>query len=474
MAIQPPPGGWGDEEWADDEKVRTIAGESVEPWKTFDACCGPWKFPNGLMNFLKDAGFKCPTPIQAHTWPVLLNGKDVIGVAKTGSGKTLGYLLPGYIKVKRANRSTDWNVGPQMLVIAPTRELCQQIYEESEKFGTPAGIKTACCFGGAPKGGQTRQLYSGPECVCATPGRLHDFLKEGSIKLGNCDYLVLDEADRMLDMGFLPQVREIVPYLASFADRQTALFTATWPREVAAIARDLTKDPTHIQVGTSDAVTTNADITQIVKIVHSEGDKMKFIENDVFQELQASGQSALIFMKTKRSVADTTRRLQRAGAPICCLHGDMEQRERDAALHSFKVGQTKVLLATDVAQRGLDLKNIGVVVNYDPPGNMEDYTHRIGRTGRAGAKGTAYTFLYPHEGSMASQIIKVMKKAGQKIPPELQEIASGSTSASWGSGGGSWGNWGSGGSNGGDPWGGWNKSGDNGGGGGGGGSKWDW
>mmetsp|Transcript_8265 Transcript_8265/g.14815 ORF Transcript_8265/g.14815 Transcript_8265/m.14815 type:complete len:468 (-) Transcript_8265:139-1542(-) len=453
-----PEGGWGDEQWADDEKVRTIAGESVEPWKTFDQCCGPWKFPNGLMAFLCDAGFKCPTPIQAHTWPVLLSGKDVIGVAKTGSGKTLGYLLPGYIKVKRANRSCDWNMGPQMLVVAPTRELCQQIYEESEKFGKPADIKTACCFGGAPKQTQCRQLWNGPECVCATPGRLNDLLKDKSIKLGNCDYLVLDEADRMLDMGFEPQVREIIPYLASPDQRQTALFTATWPREVQNIARQLTKDPTHIQVGSSDAVTSNSDINQQIIKVTSEGEKMRFIEGTVFPELIQSGGSALIFMKTKRSVADTTRRLAGAGVPICCLHGDMEQRERDQALHSFKVGRSKVMLATDVAQRGLDLKDIRVVVNYDPPGNQEDYVHRIGRTGRAGAKGVAYTFLYPTDSSIATAIAKVMKKAGQQVPPELQEIMNGGTAPqSWG---GSWG--GQGGPSGGNAWGNYRGGGDGG------------
>mmetsp|Transcript_328 Transcript_328/g.1135 ORF Transcript_328/g.1135 Transcript_328/m.1135 type:complete len:465 (-) Transcript_328:77-1471(-) len=454
-----PEGGWGDEEWADDEKVRTIYGESVEPWKTFDQCCGPWKFPNGLMAFLADAGFKCPTPIQAHTWPVLLGGKDVIGVAKTGSGKTLGYLLPGYIKVKRANRSCDWNLGPQMLVVAPTRELCQQIYEESEKFGKPADIKTACCFGGAPKQQQCRQLWSGPECVCATPGRLNDLLKDKSIKLGNCDYLVLDEADRMLDMGFQPQVEEIIPHLASPELRQTALFTATWPREVQAIARKLTKDPTHIQVGSSDAFTANNDIDQQIIKASSEGEKMRFIEGTIFPDLMKTGGSALIFMKTKRSVADTTRRLSSAGVPICCLHGDMEQRERDQALKAFKDGRAKVMLATDVAQRGLDLKDIRVVVNYDPPNNQEDYVHRIGRTGRAGAKGIAYTFLKDGDSSIASQILKVFKKAGQPVPPALQEIASGG--GGYGGGGGSWG----GAPSGGNAWGNYSKAaGDSGGG----------
>eukprot|EP00449_Zooxanthella_nutricula_P032739 CAMPEP_0198492440 /NCGR_PEP_ID=MMETSP1462-20131121/3424_1 /TAXON_ID=1333877 /ORGANISM="Brandtodinium nutriculum, Strain RCC3387" /LENGTH=471 /DNA_ID=CAMNT_0044221085 /DNA_START=60 /DNA_END=1471 /DNA_ORIENTATION=+ len=427
---------WGDKQWKDDEKVRVIHGESHDPWKTWDQCCGPWKFPNGLMSFLIDAGFKCPTPIQAYTWPVLLEGKDVIGVAKTGSGKTLGYLLPGYIKVKREEMkgamTCDHQNGPAMLVMAPTRELCQQIFEESERFGKPAAIQTACCFGGAPKGQQINRLRTGPQCVCATPGRLADFLREGSIKLGQCFYLVLDEADRMLDMGFEPQIREISRYLPEV--RQTALYTATWPREVRAIAATLTKDATHIQVGSTDNATTNSDITQHIIKIRSEADKMSFLEQTIFPKLQGSGGAALIFVKTKRSAATLFSNLSRAGAPIVCLHGDLDQRERDHALWAFKTGKAKVLVATDVAQRGLDIKNVEIVVNYDSPSNMEDYVHRIGRTGRAGEKGDAYTCLYENEGSIASQIAQAFRKAGQAVPEDLKHISE--RGGSFGGGGG--------------------------------------
>lgn len=428
---------WGDTEWKDDDKVRVIHGESYEPWKTWDACSGPWKFPNGLMQFLMDAGFKSPTPIQAYTWPVLMDGKDVIGVAKTGSGKTLGYLLPGYIKVKREEMkgsfACDPSAGPAMLVMAPTRELCQQIHEESERFGKPAQIKTACVYGGAPRQPQVKNLWAGPQCVVATPGRLIDFLKEGTIKLGRCLYLVLDEADRMLDMGFEPQIKDLARYLPQ--ERQTALYTATWPREVRHIADSLTKDASHIQVGSTDSATTNNDITQHIVKIRSEGDKMKFLENEIFPLLQRSGSSALIFVKTKRAAGNLYTTLARAGAPIVCLHGDMEQRERDHALWAFKQGKAKVLVATDVAQRGLDIKNVQCVINYDPPANMEDYVHRIGRTGRAGEKGDAYTCLYENERQPAQNILQVMRKSGQEIPPVLREIADmgGSTlSGAWG------------------------------------------
>merc|ERR1719515_508472 len=279
---------WGDDVWADDEKVRTISGESYDPWKSWDPCSGPWKFPNGLMQFLIDAGFKCPTPIQAYTWPVLMDGKDVIGVAKTGSGKTLGYLLPGYIKVKRQEVSDDMDCssqqGPAMLVCAPTRELCQQIYEESDRFGKPAQIKTSCLYGGAPRQPQMRALWQGPHCVVATPGRLNDFLKDESIHCGQVFYLVLDEADRMLDMGFEPQIREMIPYIADV--RQTALFTATWPREVQNIASRLTASPTHIQVGSTDGISSNADITQHVVKIRSEAEKMRFLDKEIFPVLR--------------------------------------------------------------------------------------------------------------------------------------------------------------------------------------------
>mmetsp|Transcript_47407 Transcript_47407/g.110767 ORF Transcript_47407/g.110767 Transcript_47407/m.110767 type:complete len:464 (-) Transcript_47407:45-1436(-) len=429
--------GWGDEVWKDDDKVRVLHGQHVEPWKTFQECSGSWRFPAGLMQFLIDAGFKCPTPIQAYTWPVLMEGKDVIGVAKTGSGKTLGYLLPGYIKVKRnEGKSFDPSRGPGMLIMAPTRELCQQIFEESERFGKPAKIDTACVYGGAPKGQQVRQLRNCPHCVVATPGRLNDFLQNRELQINQCEYLVLDEADRMLDMGFEPQIRELINYLPG--QRQTALYTATWPREVKEIASRLTKDAAHIQVGSEDSASANADITQHIVRVVNEKDKMRFLEGTIFPELQRTGGSGLIFVKTKKAASGLYHELSRVGAPIVCLHGDMDQSGRDHALHAFKTGMAKVLVATDVAQRGLDIKNVAFVVNYDAPSNLEDYVHRIGRTGRAGEKGDAYTCLYDSDSGIANQIKKVFQKTGQQIPRDLVEIASGGggIAQGWGRGGG--------------------------------------
>jgi len=268
------------------------------------------------------------------------------------------------------------------------------------------------------------------------------------VKIGRCLYLVLDEADRMLDMGFEPQMREIAKYLP--AEKQTALFTATWPKEVRQVAESMTtRDSVHIQVGSTDAQTTNADITQHIVKIRNESEKMRHLEEQIFPQLQTSGGAALIFTKTKRAAANMHSTLRNAGAPIVCLHGDMEQRERDSALWAFKQGKAKVLVATDVAQRGLDIKTVQIVVNYDPPANAEDYVHRIGRTGRAGNKGNAYTYLYENDAGPAMNIMKVMKKSGQTVPPELHQICQGQISnltgqwggryAGGGGGGGSWG-----------------------------------
>mmetsp|Transcript_54616 Transcript_54616/g.158060 ORF Transcript_54616/g.158060 Transcript_54616/m.158060 type:complete len:283 (-) Transcript_54616:272-1120(-) len=224
-------------------------------------------------------------------------------------------------------------------------------------------------------------------------------------------------------MGFEPQIREIEGYLPR--ERQTALYTATWPREVRQIAATLTKEATHIQVGSSDTTTTNTDITQHVVKIRHETDKMTFLETEVFPKLQASGGAALIFVKMKRSAASMYTTLSRAGAPIVCLHGDMDQTQRDHALWAFKTGKAKVLVATDVAQRGLDIKNVEIVVNFDAPSNMEDYVHRIGRTGRAGAKGDAFTLLYENERDIGQQIATVMRKAGQQLPADLRSICEG-------------------------------------------------
>jgi len=418
-----------DENEKDDDEVRIVRGKNgtniVDCCKTFDEVRK--YFPAGLVEILTDgkvASFDRPTAIQAYTWPSLMQGEDIIGVAKTGSGKTLAFLLPGFIRVKQLNHDAR-ALGPKVLVLAPTRELCQQIYAESEKFGEPAEIFSACAYGGADKIPQLRKFRMGPHVCIGCPGRLLDFLQSGQVKISHADYFVLDEADRMLDMGFEPQIRSILHYLPN--DRQSGLFTATWPKEVISIAQQICfKDSVHIQVGTSDTLTSNSDITQHVIIVDSDDEKWPHIQR-ILEKVKAttSGKGGtLIFTATKRGCANLARQIyqyMRIGA--AALHGDMEQRQRDVSLKRFKDGLDQILVATDVAQRGLDVRNVAAVINFDTPNCAEDYVHRIGRTGRAGDHGDAYTFLFRSEVARAKDIYKVMQKSGQEIPAELSQLA---------------------------------------------------
>eukprot|EP00397_Hematodinium_sp_SG-2012_P015421 GEMP01015703.1.p1 GENE.GEMP01015703.1~~GEMP01015703.1.p1 ORF type:complete len:521 (+),score=122.94 GEMP01015703.1:77-1639(+) len=411
----------------DDDEVRVVQGpngsRNVEIWRTFDEVRR--HFPDGLVDILTDgqvASFTKPTNVQAYTWPSLLAGHDMIGIAKTGSGKTLAFLLPGFIHVKRSRH--DGRNGPKIVVLAPTRELCQQIYEESEKFGEPADIISAVAYGGADRGSQLRKFRQGPHVAIACPGRFLDFLERGQVRIGGSDIFVLDEADRMLDMGFEPQIRKIVKHLPN--KRQSCLFSATWPKEVQQIARGICWNETvHIQVGTSDALTANSDITQHVIVVNGRNDKWKHLQQILADSQRKNTKgSILVFSNTKRGCADLARGIQQnLRCPASAIHGDMDQSARDNTLQRFKDGKDMVMVATDVAQRGLDVRNITVVVNWDAPNSGEDYVHRIGRTGRGGECGDSYIFLFRDESKIAKEIVKLMTRSGQAVPEGLRQVA---------------------------------------------------
>jgi len=416
-------GGWGNavpaptghEVGAGDQTDLTEArvhgdGEVPAPYTTFNSC----SFPKPIMASIFSLGFAAPTPIQAYCWPVASAGRDMIGIAKTGSGKTLAFLLPPFTQFL-GQRPYH---GPSMMVMAPTRELACQIQLEAEKFGRRIGIYSVCVYGGAPRGPQLREIRNGTHLVVGTPGRLNDFLEGGQLKLDCCSYLVLDEADRMLDMGFEPQIRTLIQGLPS--DRQTMMFSATWPREVRRLAADYLRRPVHIQIGSHEA-TANKDITQEVVIVRSHRDKCEQLNEILHRE--DPNERVIVFINTKKMCEQISNDLWQQKMSCVTIHGDKEQGERDRALHSFKTGRAVVLLATDVAARGLDIKGVKLVINFDVAPVPDDHIHRIGRTGRAGEPGRAITFIDHRESKEAREVMKSMEKVGQEIPDDLRELA---------------------------------------------------
>merc|ERR1719189_599249 len=375
-------------------------------------------FPDYIMSEIRQAGYAEPTPIQSQGWPLALTGQDMVGIAQTGSGKTFGYLLPGIIHCNHQPYLKRGD-GPIVLVLAPTRELACQIQEVAEQFGRASKLKNACVYGGAPKGKQLRDIENGSEIVIATPGRLIDFLEGGKISMRRVTYLVLDEADRMLDMGFEPQIRKIIEQIRP--DRQVLMWSATWPREVRRLAEDFLTDYVHINVG-SQEMHANHNILQIVDVCeeHQKEQKLARLLEEIGCE---SKNKILIFVETKRKCDDLTRLMRRDGFPAMCIHGDKQQKERDWVLGEFRRGSTSILVATDVAARGLDVDDVKFVINYDYPNNSEDYIHRIGRTGRKDTTGTAYTLFTSGNAAKAKDLVEVLTEAKQVVNPKLQEIA---------------------------------------------------
>jgi ATP-dependent RNA helicase DDX5/DBP2 len=292
-------------------------------------------------------------------------------------------------------------------------------------------VRSACVYGGEPRGKQLRDLRDGAEVVIATPGRLIDFLQNNQTNARRVTYLVLDEADRMLDMGFEPQIRKIVGQIRP--DRQTCFWSATWPRNVERLARDLCReDPVQINVGNSSGeLKANPNIAQYVEVI-GDWDKMQRLRG-ILPQMQDGQSKIIMFTETKRGADTLTRELMRDGHRAAAIHGDKDQRERDHALMQFKSGQTPILVATDVASRGLHVNDIKFVINYDFPTQIEDYIHRIGRTGRAGATGTAYTFFTQKNAHYAGELCKILAEANQQVPEQLSALI-GTRSAKGGKG----------------------------------------
>ncbi|THZ86094.1 P-loop containing nucleoside triphosphate hydrolase protein [Aureobasidium pullulans] len=375
-----------------------------------------------VLDVIRDLGFEMPTPIQAQTIPAIMSGRDVIGVAKTGSGKTVAFLLPMFrhIKDQRPLESMD---GPIGLIMAPTRELAVQIHRECKPYLKVLNLRAVCCYGGAPIKDQIAELKKGAEIIVATPGRLVDLLAANSGRVTNLrrvTYVVLDEADRMFDMGFEPQVVKVLTNIRP--DHQTVLFSATLPRTMESLARKVVHKPVQITVGGRSTVADT--ITQKIE-VRPESTKM-------YRTLEALGElfehdedaRALIFVERQESADDMMIQLQQKGYPAVSIHGGREQIDRDSAIQDFKSGVIPVMVATSVAARGLDVKQLKLVINYDSPNHLEDYVHRSGRTGRAGEKGTAITFVTPEQSKYSVDLVKALKMSNQDVPEELQKMSS--------------------------------------------------
>ncbi|XP_059478818.1 probable ATP-dependent RNA helicase DDX23 [Neocloeon triangulifer] len=396
--------------------------------------------PEEILDIIDEVGYKDPTPIQRQAIPIGLQNRDIIGVAETGSGKTLAFLIPLLMWIQslpKIVRIEDADQGPYAIILAPTRELAQQIEEETLKFGTPLGIRTVVVVGGLSREDQGFKLRLGCEIVIATPGRLIDVLENRYLVLSQCTYIVLDEADRMIDMGFEPEVQKILEYMPVTNQkpdnddaedekklmqnfftkdkyRQTVMFTATMPAAVERLARTYLRRPAVVYIGSAGKPTERTE--QIVYLL-SENDKKRRLLDILNKGVEPP---IIIFVNQKKGADFLAKGLEKLGYNACTLHGGKGQEQREYALASLKGGSKDILVATDVAGRGIDIKDVSLVINYDMAKSIEDYTHRIGRTGRAGKTGIAISFLTKDDSPLFYDLKQIiMASPVSTCPPEL-------------------------------------------------------
>eukprot|EP01138_Halocafeteria_seosinensis_P009376 gb/GECG01009581.1/.p1 GENE.gb/GECG01009581.1/~~gb/GECG01009581.1/.p1 ORF type:complete len:1041 (+),score=200.89 gb/GECG01009581.1/:1-3123(+) len=398
-----------------DESEMKVRGRNVpNPVRNWEDC----GLSDTVMSVLHKLRFEEPFPIQRQALPVIMSGRDMIGVAKTGSGKTAAYLIPMFRHILDQPRIREYE-GPIGLIMAPSRELVAQIYSVAKKFASALGLRTTAVYGGASIAEQIANLKRGSDIVVCSPGRMIDLLTLNSgrvLSLERVTYLVLDEADRMFDMGFEPQIKRIIQNTRP--DRQTVMFSATFPSHVESLARKILANPVEIVVG--GRAKSSSDVEQVVE-VRSEDSKFKRLLQ-LLGEWYERGR-ILIFVDTKEHCDLLFAELMRAGYDPVSLHGGKDQFDRDSTIADFKNGRKTVMAATSVAGRGLDVKDLELVINYNCPNHLEDYVHRVGRTGRAGKKGTAYTFITPEEAQYAPDLVKALRENKQDVPEELQKLA---------------------------------------------------
>ena len=382
--------------------MAKCAGLSLIPDNTLPMTFADLGLSPDLLKAVESAGYTEPTAIQAQAIPTVLMMRDLIGIAQTGTGKTASFVLP-MIDVMAAGRRRA--LMPRSLILEPTRELAAQVAENFEKYGKNHDLKMALLIGGVQMGDQLKALDEGVDVLIATPGRLMDLFERGKILMSGCELLVIDEADRMLDMGFIPDIEFICSKLPE--TRQTMLFSATMPPPIEKLAKKFLNNPKRIEV--SRAASTNEDITAFKVNVGSrqKGETLRWLLRHDHVD------TAIIFANRKTTVRELNKSLQQHGFASGEIHGDIDQASRQKELQRFKDGGINILVASDVAARGLDIKGVSHVFNYDTPWHPDDYVHRIGRTGRAGAKGRAFTFVAPED---AEAIANVEKLTKNKIP----------------------------------------------------------
>lgn len=369
------------EKWRKDNNI-VLGGSScdVEVWQRFDQA-RPHIDPK-VMKILDGYGFQKPTPIQAQCWPIAFRKRDIVGVAETGSGKTLAFLVPALSTlVSRSDKASPFK--PRMLVLSPTRELAMQIQDVAEDCCKKCGLASLCVYGGVPKYPQLASLKKGVDVVVATPGRLRDLVENSGLNLSQVLFFVLDEADRMLDLGFMPEIRAIASHLPAKEKRQSLMYTATWPNAVRKLAEEFVNDPVKVTVG-SDVLTANHRVTQHVEVLDDGFQKDQKLKN-LLQKFcgnprkhRASNERILVFVLYKKEASRVEMSLNRAGWDAVGIHGDKNQRDRTEALGAFRSGKKLLLVATDVAARGLDIPDVKYVINFTFPLTIEDYIHRIG------------------------------------------------------------------------------------------------
>jgi superfamily II DNA/RNA helicase len=357
-----------------------------------------FSFDAPILKILKEIGYEKPTPVQALAIPKVMNGVDLVACAQTGTGKTGAFLLPALHTLSKSPKQKL----PQILILVPTRELAMQIAKEAEKYSKYLPVKTVCIYGGVPYPPQKRALAKPYDILIATPGRLMDHMDRGLINLSKIKTLVLDEADRMLDMGFLEPVEFISN--ACPPNRQTLLFSATIDKKILQVSQKIQKNPEEIRLEPDDLSKSNID--QKLYFTDNLAHKMRLLDHF----LESKPGQTIVFTSTKRSADEIAENLQEQGKMAEALHGDMNQRQRSRAVEKLRKNQINILVATDVAARGIDIPSLGFVVNVDLPFKPEDYIHRIGRTGRAGAKGDAVTFASRQDRSMVERIERLMGK----------------------------------------------------------------